>query len=82
MCLFGSCNLYEKYLPSKTGIPNPIPTWPIIPTPYDGVEIEDGSGTPASTGLRKITLKGGFGYPSAGMLKISDGSKSFGVLGQ
>lgn len=30
----------------------------------------------------KFKLSGGFGIPSAGMLRISEGSKSFGVLGQ
>lgn len=72
--MFDQSNRYEISLPSKTGKVNAIPTWPIVPEPYEGRVI----------GSTKADLKlvGGFGVPSAGMLKISEGTKSFGVLGQ
>jgi hypothetical protein len=66
---FGYSNLYEVYL----GPVNQIPIWPILPKPYTGHVIGPNKGD--------MVLNGGFGYPSAGMLKLSDGSKSFGVLG-
>lgn len=71
--LFDKPNLYESNLPSKTGKINRIPTWPIIPEEYNGVKIGNEKGD--------LKLVGGFGIPSAGMLKIEEGTKSFGALG-
>ena len=53
--------------------PNPIPTWPVAPTPYNGPTIGHMKG--------ELDLTGGFGHPSAGMINIAGGNKSFGVLG-
>jgi hypothetical protein len=71
--LFDSPNRYETSLPSKTGRVNAIPTWPIVPKAYAGRVIGTNKGD--------LVLSGGFGRPSAGMLKISEGTKSFGALG-
>jgi hypothetical protein len=46
--------------------------------------VNDGCPCAHKVGTEKgdLVLTGGFGMPSAGMLKISEGTKSFGVLGQ
>ena len=63
----------------------PIPVWPVMPTPYTGEIIGTDAGKVGEGAVvpkGQLKLLGGFGIPSAGMLKIADGSKAFGVLGQ
>lgn len=54
-----------------------IPVWPPTPTGYLGPKI----GKPGAEKKGEFKLIGGFGIPSAGMLRVSEGTKSFGVLG-
>jgi len=70
LSLFYAKDYYQLFVDENWN----IPVWPVAPTPYVGAKIGEKKGD--------LVIKGGFGNPSAGMLKISEGTKSFGVLGQ
>jgi len=78
---FDTANNYYTYGISGSLL-NVIPFWPVPPKPYKGPTVAFPATRENYVKGRSLILDGGLGAPSAGMLKISGGSKSFGVLGQ